>query len=171
MLKLMHVYTFASKKGDPALLLAGHTQSLHAVYMMAAAFRRVLSAITNPKVEKPEGSAEEDGGVTEAVAKKMVSSILPKDAYNLRNVWRYLCCMPSDRLEKNTVDKDQRRKQLLDERAAADRKAEEERGAGQPSASQEKDGAAAEDKDAEDCSRRSEERRSSMLAKYGYGSK
>ena len=72
--------------------------------------------------------------------------------------------MPSNHLDKNTVDMDQRRKKLLDER-------EDERGAGQPSASPKKDGAAAEDKDADVCSRRSEERRSSMLAKYGYGSK
>ena len=80
MLKLLHVYTFASKKGDTALLLSVHAQSLHAVYMLAAAFRRFLSAISNPKVEIPEGSAEEDEGVTEGMAKKMVSSILRKDA-------------------------------------------------------------------------------------------
>ena len=101
--------------------------------MLAAAFRSLLSVISNPKVEEPEGSAEVSEGVTDAM--------------------------------------DQRRKQLLDDRSAAQRKADEERGAEKPSVSAARDGAAVRDKYEEDYSRRSEERRSYVLSKNGYGSK
>ena len=174
-LRLMHAFTFASVKGLPEFVLAGNERSLHALYVMAAALRPVLSAVKYPHISEPPGATREAAGAvgaTEEISSRILNIIVPTDANSLRIVWRNVCCALHHEFEQLHVDKDALRKTAYDKRAAAQEEAAKEAeaisgsaaGKGddtRPSREAEGAGSVADREEAE-------KRRKSLLSDYGY---
>ena len=175
-LKVLHVFTFASKKGDPYLLLASMKESLHSIYVLAAAFRVVLSTVKSPKVHEPAGCSTPEAEITEEDASAIISRLVPSDALNLRIVWRLLCCVPAKALKTKNIDKDERVKMIKEKRAASNKLAnnggttpgDEENTESEAPGSDNATGAAASKEGGPTSSQRSAEKRLEMLAKFGY---
>ena len=87
-LQILHVASFAALSGDRKYVLSGHENSLGAVYAVAIALRKILTARKGREITPPAGVEALEGGVDADLVDRVMESLSAKKSQEKKNLGR-----------------------------------------------------------------------------------